>query len=256
MLSREILKRGISIPLFFLLLGATSVSAQQTDTTRQQPTQLETQPQLEGRPPAVNNPAARPPAPVVRPTPPPAAAPPRPSADTVEARQTARAGEEKEPFDLMKKLFIGGSASLGFQSSRYYGNYFNIGASPLLGYKLTKFLAIGPGLIYQFYNMGGYKVHDYGLKGFGQVTIYKSILAHFEHSVVNTQDFRVNAQGQVVDRYRTQLGTTLVGGGYRSMANDRFGMDLYVLLPVSYSTNTYNNSYAPVIRAGFIYHLK
>lgn len=237
------LKKGIALPLFiFLLLGRTA-SAQQADASNQQPVQLETQPQTQA-------------------TPAPAAAPVRSQpaipvpADEAKPRQRADKGQEPEAFDLMKKLFVGGSGSLGFQSSRFYGNYFNIGASPLLGYKVTKFLAVGPGLIYQYYNMGGYKVHEYGLKGFGQVTIYKSILAHFEHAVVNTQDFDVTTQGQVLDQYRKRLATTLVGGGYRSMANERFGMDLYVLLPVSYSTYTYNNSYAPVIRAGFVYHLK
>jgi hypothetical protein len=230
------------MPLFFLLLVHTAVFAQKTDTTNQRPIQLET------RPPATENPAYPSRQPMVIP------------ADTVKPQPAAKEKEEekevKEEFDILKKLFIGGSATLGFQSSRYYGNYFNIGASPLLGYKITKYLAVGPGLIYQFYNMGGYKVHDYGLKGFGQVSIYKSFLAHFEHSVVNTQDFQVNAQGQVLDQFRHQVSSTLVGGGYRSMANNRFGMDLYILLPVNYSTNTYNTSYAPVIRAGFIYHLK
>ena len=246
MLSYKKLKRGIGLPLFFLLLVQTAVFGQQTDTTNQTPIQLETRPQA--RP----NPAYPPRKPVVSPA---DTAKPQPVAkETPAAPQQEE--EVKEKFDILKKLFIGGSASLGFQSSRYYGNYFNIGASPLVGYKITRYLAVGPGLIYQFYNMGGYKVHDYGLKGFGQVTIYKSILAHFEHSVVNTQDFRVNAQGQVLDQFRHQVSSTLVGGGYRSMANDRFGMDLYILLPVNYSTNTYNTSYAPVIRAGFIYHLK
>jgi hypothetical protein len=244
MLSGKIWKRGVGIPLFFFLLGPIQISAQQIDTTRQQPGQLESQPQPKPQP------NSRPPVPVMLP-----ASIPAP-ADTVPSRPADRREEEKEKSGILKKLFVGGSASLGFQSSRYYGNYFNIGASPLLGYKITKFLALGPGLIYQFYNMGGYKVHDYGLKGFGQITIYKSFLAHFEHSVVNTQDFRVDAQGRVQDQFRHQIASTLVGGGYRSMANDRFGMDLYFLLPVRYSNTTYNTSYVPVIRAGFIYHLK
>lgn len=167
------------------------------------------------------------------------------------------AKEEKEPYDLLKKLFIGGSATLGFQSVRHYGNYFNIGASPILGYKLTKFLAIGPGLIYQFYTLGGSRNHDYGAKIFGQGTIYKSFLVHAEHSVVNTQNYDTDpSTGRITDRYRTTLATTLVGGGFRTMSNDRFGMDLYILLPVNYSTYTYTQSYSPVIRAGFIYHLK
>lgn len=232
-------KRGTIMPLFFLLLLAGSASAQQTDTTNQQP------PQLETRPPARPTPAPAP-------TPPPAPVVESPAEKTAEAA----APEENPRFDILKKLFIGGSASLGFQSNRYYGNYFNIGGSPLVGYKITKYLAIGPGLIYQFYSMAGTKVHDYGLKGFGQVILYKSILAHFEHAVVQTQDFEFNPQGQITREFRQQVSSTLLGGGYRTMANDRFGMDLYFLLPVSYSTNTYNTSYAPVIRAGFIYHLK
>jgi hypothetical protein len=246
MLSFPNLKRGIGLPLFFFLLAATTLSAQQTDTTSHKPSQLET------LPPAMATPPPRPAAPA--PVRPPAVVPV--PADTLPPRETARPPAEAEKYDILKKLFVGGSATLGFQSSSYYGNYFNIGASPLLGYKITKFLALGPGLIYQFYNMGGYKAHDYGFKGFGQVIIYKSFLAHFEHSVVNTQDYHVDARGQILDEFRHQVASTLVGGGYRSMANDRFGMDLYILLPVSYSTNTYNNSYAPVIRAGFIYNLK
>ena len=49
---------------------------------------------------------------------------------------------------LLQKLFIGGSGDLGFSSNSYYGNFFNIGASPILGYRITKSFAVGPGLVY------------------------------------------------------------------------------------------------------------
>lgn len=253
MLARQILKRGMGIPLFFFLMASAPAWAQQTDTTRQSPPQLQTLPQGEARP-----------APPKRQAPVIAAPAPMP-ADTVKPRQSVdkqpneakeNEAKEKEAFDLLKKLFVGGSATLGLQSSGYYGTYFNIGASPLLGYKVTKFLAFGPGLIYQFYTMGGYRSHDYGAKFFGQASLFKGILLHAEHSVVNSQDFQTDQQGRIMDRYRTTLATTLVGGGYRSMVNNRFGMDLYLLFPVRYSTYTYNQNYSPVIRAGFIYHLK
>jgi hypothetical protein len=248
------------MPLFFLLLGTAPLAAQQPDTT-QKPMQLETLPSAPARPQARPRPSAPAQLPAPAPTPaqtaparPPVAAPA--PADTIRQAKTGPGGKEKEKFDILKKLFVGGSATLGFQSSSYYGTYFNIGASPLLGYKLTRFFAIGPGLIYQFSNMGGYKSHDYGVKGFGQFIIYKSFLLHAEHSVVNMQDYDKNQLGQITDQFRTRLSSTLVGAGYRSMANERFGMDLYLLLPVGYSTTTFNNSYSPVIRAGFIYHLK
>jgi hypothetical protein len=238
----------MGMPLFFLLLGTAPLAAQQVDTT-QKPMQLETLPSAPEKPQAAPRPAPAPmPPPVVKPVP----------ADTIRPEKTTRPGEEKEPYDFLKKLFIGGSGTLGLQSNSYYGTFFNIGASPILGYKLNKYIAVGPGLVYEYYSIGGYKGHNYGLKGFGQVLIYKSFLAHFENQWVSTQMYRIDSRtGSVVNQGRSQESTMLLGGGYRSMASDRFGMDLYVLLPVNNATNTNDSGgFSPVIRAGFIYHLK
>jgi len=158
---------------------------------------------------------------------------------------------EQPKKSLLEKLFVGGSGDLGFQSNPYYGSYFTIGASPILGYRLTKKFALGPGIVYQYYSIGGYKFHDYGAKAFAQFLIYKGILAHAEHEIRTTQ----YNSASIGSNERYTFRTSLVGGGYRQMASDRFGFDLYLLFPIITSAdNAVNN--APVFRGGFIYNLK
>lgn len=218
------LKTSLVLVLLLVLGFRGTLQAQVTDTT--QVNQLET------------NPPAQP---VVVPI------------DTIPApAPISRQKVEEEPKPtLLQKLFVGGSGDLGFQSNPYYGNFFNIGLSPIIGYKLTKNFAVGPGFIYQFYNIGGNKFHDYGYKIFAQYLIYKGILAHAEHEVRNTQ----YEPGSITSNNRYTLRTTLAGGGYRQMASDRFGFDIYVLFPVITSADNAVSS-SPVIRGGFIYHLK
>jgi len=208
---------------FFLIIGSgKALKAQTTDSS--QVNQLN------------NNPPANP---VVMPS------------DTIIPTIVRPKAEKPEKRSLLEKLFIGGSGDLGFQSNPYYGSYFNIGASPILGYRLTKNFAIGPGILYQYYNVGGNSFHDYGAKVFAQYLIYKGILAHAEHEIRNTQYESSNINSN--NRYTFR--TSLVGGGYRQMANNRFGFDLYLLFPVITSIDNAVNS-APVFRGGFIYNLK
>jgi len=208
---------------FFLLIGSgKALKAQTTDSTQVN--------QLNNNPPA--NPVITP-------------------ADTIFPTIVRPKAEKPETRSLLEKLFIGGSGDLGFQSHPYYGNYFNVGVSPIVGYRLTKNFAIGPGILYQYYNIGGRSFHDYGGKAFAQYLIYKGILAHAEHEIRNTQ-YETNI-AMATNRYTFR--TTLVGGGYRQMANNRFGFDFYVLFPIVTSIDNAATS-SPVIRGGFIYNLK
>ncbi|MGV3585420.1 MAG: hypothetical protein ACO1OF_00315 [Adhaeribacter sp.] len=228
----------LAILLIFFFLGnwATAV-AQERDSTQQKP-------QLETMPPAM---PAKPPVeaapPVQAPTPEPK---PEPAAKV----------EKEEPLEskpsILEKLFIGGSGDLGFSSSSYYGNFFNIGASPILGYRLTKRLAVGPGLVYNYYNLGGRSFSDYGAKAFTQVIIYKAFFLHGEHQIINTQTY--DQTGQIIPDNRENIQSTLAGAGYRQMSSSRFGFDLYLLFNIA---NTYEvNNSRPIIRAGIIYNLK
>ena len=228
------ISRLAALVVFFFLGICASANAQERDSTQQKP-------QLETNPPAV--PVQPPPTPEVqpqreRPIPPP------------EPVQTEKP-ETVKP-SIREKLFIGGSGDLGFSSSSYYGNFFNIGASPILGYRITKRFALGPGLVYNYYNLGGKSFSDYGAKAFTQIIVYKAFFLHAEHQIINTQGY--DQLGRITPDSRQNIQSTLAGGGYRQMASDRFGFDLYLLFNVA-NTNGVDNS-RPIIRAGFIYNLK
>lgn len=228
--------------LTVLLLVSKAGYGQVIDTTRQKQ-QLETGPPAGPTKPPVNRPA-----PIVRPTPPP---------DTVKKGMPVKPKDEetyvKKP-SLIDKLFVGGGGELGFSSDNYFGNLFNIGASPILGYRLFKNFAVGPGLIVRYLSANGIHFTDYGGKVFAQYTIAHSFLAHAEQEILNSEQPRFDARGDYIGKYRTSIQSTFVGGGYRQMANDRFGFDVYVLFNVG--TNSAFSGSQPVIRGGIIYNLK
>lgn len=208
--------------------------------------QVEQKPQLETGPPATptNKPA----------TPPIVVAP-----DTIKPKSVPSPPKEDEYVErpsLLSKLFVGGSGDLGFSSTSYYGqsySVFNAGVSPLLGYKISKAIAIGPGLVYNYFRFNGNSFSEYGGRVFTQIIVYKMFLIHAEHVALSSQNYNVNTSGKIEKTERYTVQSTLVGGGYRQMASDRFGFDLYVLLNVANSANLRNNQ--PIIRAGFIYNL-
>jgi len=213
----------VFLTLFSLFVGLSTISKAQTiDTTQVN--------ELGNTPPAM---------PVVTP------------ADTIIPTIVRPKAAEPQKRSILEKLFVGGSGDLGFQSNPYYGSYFSIGASPILGYRLTKNFAVGPGILYQYYSIGGYKFHDYGGKIFAQYLIYKGIMAHAEHEIRNTQ----YDSGSISSNDRYTFRTSLMGGGYRQMASNRFGFDLYLLFPIVTSADNAVNS-SPVFRGGVIYNLK
>ena len=226
--------------IFFFTLGIIfSGKAQVKDSTEQKP-QLETLPQA--TPPNIpteNNQPPRPPVPV-----------PEPVAEPTEKPEPEK--KEGGKPDLREKLFIGGSGDLGFSSNSYYGNFFNIGASPLLGYRITKRIAVGPGLVYNYYNLSGSSFSDYGAKVFSQIIVYKAFFLHGEHQILNSQGF--DQTGRIRPDYRQNIQSTLAGAGYRQMASNRLGFDIYLLFTLA-NTNGVDNS-RPIIRAGLIYNLK
>lgn len=222
----------------FLMAGLYfNAQAQVIDTVNQKP-QLETLPQATPAKPTVPPTRTEPPTPT--PAPP------------VQPTVTDEPYVEKP--SVLEKMFVGGSGDLGFSRSTFYGSIFNIGASPLLGYRINKIVAVGPGLVYNYFNLGGNSFSDYGAKVFTQIMIYRSFFGHAEHQILNAKGYDVDARGQIVKEYRNTIQSTLAGAGYRQMASDRFGMDLYLLFNVANSNGVTNSR--PIFRAGIIYNLK
>ncbi|MBK9272567.1 MAG: hypothetical protein IPM48_13325 [Saprospiraceae bacterium] len=87
-------------------------------------------------------------------------------------------------YKLMDHLWFGGGLTLQFGSSALnngalVGNFFNAGISPMAGYKLTKWLSVGPRIEYSYYN-GRYS---------GASEIYKLSFSNFSFGLFNRMKF-------------------------------------------------------------------
>jgi len=168
--------------------------------------------------------------------------------------------EEKKGFK-MDNLFTGGSISLGFGSS-YGSSSFSVGASPIFGYNVTKWLDAGIEINYNYqsikdYPYDGYKIRQSLYGGGGFVKIYPiSFLfaqAQFEHNFGTQREYYTGS----VNKTNYQTNSLLVGGGYASRSP--YGKEpffyLAVLFDVSGNPYTpYTNSRGdaiPIIRGGF-----
>ncbi len=165
--------------------------------------------------------------------------------------------EEKKTFG--EHLFTGGSVSLAF-----YNNTFLIGASPVLGYSLTRFMDAG--LVFN-YNYTSYRDFQgiyndklrqtvYGGGVFAKLYPVRFLFAQaqFEHNWIK-QKFMPNIG--IDQTYKIDGNSFLIGGGY---TNGRMGGSgevfyyLAVLFDVSGNENSpYTDNYGrsiPIVRGG------
>lgn len=110
--------------------------------------------------------------------------------------------KEKEPkVNIWKeRMWYGGGVSLGLQSATLgnsvNGNIFQIGISPLVGYKINSFWSVGPRV--EVVYTGGrfsdppdiwkYNAVEYGFGVFSRLKFLRVLFAHFEYSVYNEID--------------------------------------------------------------------
>jgi hypothetical protein len=169
--------------------------------------------------------------------------------------------EEKKGFKK-DNLFTGGSISLGFGSA-YGSSSFSVGASPIFGYNITKWLDAGIAINYNYLSSNnvyydGDKTRQtvYGAGGF--VKIYP---IHFLFTQVQLEhDFamqKYNQGGGVSWTSQSfQTNSVLVGGGYagRSPYGKQIFFYLALLFDVSgipYTPYTdYRGNAIPILRGG------
>lgn len=119
--------------------------------------------------------------------------------------------------DLGGRLWWGTGAQLGFQGGNN-SSFFQIGLSPILGYKVNNFLSFGPrGSVsynaYRFDNFNGttdkfnFITWSGGL--FGRAKIFQQFFAHAEYSLVN-EVLNFDSNGDAV---RTTRAIPFLGGG-------------------------------------------
>ena len=167
--------------------------------------------------------------------------------------------EEEEKGFKKENLFTGGSVSLAF-----YNNTFLIGASPVFGYSVAKWMDAG---IVVNYSYTSYRDYDfvyndklrqkvYGGGAFVKLYPVRFLFAQaqFEHNFI-TQKFIPNSG--FTQTYKTDANSMLAGGGYTT---GRYGPggDMFYYLAVLFDVSGNKNSpytdahgrAIPIIRGG------
>lgn len=148
----------------------------------------------------------------------------------------------KRKFDW-NKVYAGGNIGLLFGAVTIIDIY------PIIGYRLTKKTSVGVGITYQYFrdNRYGFSTNIYGGSVFVRHVIAENFFAHTEYELLSREFFNP-VTGAIVDGTRINVGSLLVGGGYRQ----RIGGNSYFILMVLWNLNesVYSIYPNPIIRMG------
>ncbi len=158
---------------------------------------------------------------------------------------------------LGSNLWYGGGLALGFQSG-FSQSSFLFGLSPMVGYKITPAISIGPrvGVAYQYLRARGvdgrvYKFHPIDLSGagFARAKIFRPIFAHVEFEVASRRRAFYDGAGVPFIGNLVQE-TFYVGGGYSS--GGKWATEFYGLLNTNPNRDIFDPPY--VLRGGLTYN--
>lgn len=149
--------------------------------------------------------------------------------------------QERNPFFDAEKLFTGGNLGLQF------GTVTVLEIAPIIGYRVTKRLALGAGLTYQYINDSRYlppiSLNIYGGRIFTQFLFSENIYTHLEYEYLQyTADITYLGPSTI------QLNNYLAGVGYRQAISDNVAID--ILLLWNFNDSPYNLYSNPIIRGG------
>lgn len=176
----------------------------------------------------------------------------------LEAQVRVETMEEKpKEKTFASQLWYGGNVGLGF-SSNSFQSLFQIGVSPMVGYKIFEQFSIGPrvSLFYSHYryNFGGGDVQTanpltWTVGAFARYKLFRTIFAHAEYEFENSPVFTLGGNGDL-EVLRDQRTNTYLGAGYNS--GERFGYEIMVLYNLSVAENSIESPFD--IRFGFTYN--
>jgi len=151
--------------------------------------------------------------------------------------QTEEPKEEKKGFDKSRLVF-GGDAAVSFGTQQTV-----IGASPILGYRLTDRYSAGIGGTYYYFRWGPCVSSIYGANLWNRYRINESLFLQGEYHVMN-----VPGLFETVSRANIQM--LYVGGGYRLRLGERVSMVITALYDVfDEPLSPFSN---PIIRGGLV----
>jgi hypothetical protein len=169
--------------------------------------------------------------------------------------------------NFASKLWYGGGFNLGFSGNNYY-NLFNLGVSPMVGYKVFPSFSVGPRFSLQYTYIKGigtdgniHKVQpisfSYGV--FARYKFLRSLFAHVEYEHENAEFPYFNGPYLYYDASLAKIATervswdnVYVGLGYNSSGGNGFGYEIMLLYNVTQPANSFDLPFD--IRFGFTYN--
>ncbi|MBD2768974.1 hypothetical protein IC235_13865 [Hymenobacter sp. BT664] len=201
------------------------------------------------------------PAPTTAPTPPAVPTPDAPSGLNFPNRTLPKLGADDD--QAYKKKFIYTNFGLGFSSYNDVSQ-FNVSAAPALGFRLTKNLALGPGISYAYSSYSvpkGYALtangdrsistSSVGFKAFAQYIVYKEFFVHAEYEVTSAQ--LLSDDGRFYSKVTRTVTTPLAGLGYRSYISEDAAFDIVGLY--NFDNTIYSLYPGFVLRFSFLFNI-
>jgi len=154
------------------------------------------------------------------------------------------------------RLWYGGGFIFGFNGGTFE-SLFQVGISPMVGYKLDNNFSVGPrfSVIYTHYRAqllnGEVETANpisYSVAGFARYKVFRSIFAHAEYELEN--EGRVNNTVLPFEVDRVQRNNVYVGAGYNSSAG-LIGYEILALYNVNLPENTFESPFS--FRFGITY---
>jgi len=157
-------------------------------------------------------------------------------------------------------LWVGGGFNLGFTGSNNI-SIFQVGISPMAGYKITELFSAGPRVSLQYSYMRARNFSgtvenkhpiSYGIGVFARHRIFRQIFAHAEYEYSDQAWAGYNSAGSL-DVQRFTQNNVYIGGGYSS------GFPVAYEIMLLYNVNLADTVIGPIqnpisIRFGFTYN--
>lgn len=169
-----------------------------------------------------------------------------------EMEAQSRSSREQAGSTFASNLWYGGGVNLGF-SGNSFESIFQLGVSPMVGYKIFEEFSIGPrvGIQYIHYrtNLGG-RVQtanpiSWSTGVFSRYKFFPTIFGHVEYEFENAAIFTIGADGLEV--LRRERNNFYIGAGYNS--GGEWGYEILVLYNTLQPENDINPPFS--FRFGF-----
>ncbi len=171
--------------------------------------------------------------------------------DRERERDQKRADKKEAPKGLASKLWYGGGVNIGFGGFNGY-SVFNIGISPMIGYKIVGPLSAGPRIAYDFTSLKqrGFKsigLNSFDVGAFVRCRVFKGLFLQGELSNQWYQDLS-NTTGE---KYTDQRANQRIGAGWNFGEPGGTGSEISLLYNFKIA-NDINTSLNPIeYRFGF-----